>query len=84
MMVAHCVDSFFMKVVSAARVVGCGVRPCLFSASFTPASFSTFTISWFQRSSSGTGVLPGATKAYQLSASKPGKPDSATVGMPGS
>jgi predicted Zn-dependent protease len=51
---------------------GLGVRPCLFSASFTPGSFSTLTISWFQRSSSGAGVLPGATKAYQFSASKPG------------
>ena len=72
MMVAHWVDSFFMKAVSSARVVGWGVRPCLFSASFTLGSFSTFTIYWFQRSSSGAGVLPGATKAYQLSDLNPG------------
>ena len=82
-MAAHWVDSFFMKAVSSAREVGWGVRPWLFIASFTAGSLSTLTISRFQRSSSGTGVLPGATNAYQLSASKPGKPDSATVGILG-
>ena len=72
-----------MNSVSSARVVGCGVRPSFVSESRTPGSLSTFTTSWFQRSSSGAGVLPGATKAYQLRASKPGYPDSATVGMLG-
>lgn len=63
---------FFINAVSSAREVGCGVRPCLLSASLTPASFSTFTISVFQRSSKAAGVLDGATKAYQFSASNPG------------
>src|ERR1043165_4755371 len=67
----HFASSFLMKAVNSARVVGCGVRPCLFSASFMLGSLSTFTISTFQRSSIGAGVLPGATKAYQFSASKP-------------
>lgn len=72
-----------MKAANSARVVGWDVRPCFIKASVTPASLSTFTISWFQRSSRGAGVLPGATKAYQLRASNPGKPDSATVGILG-
>ena len=49
---------------------GLGLRPCLFSASFTPGSFSTLTISWFQRSAAAQGSCRGP-QAYQFSASKP-------------
>ena len=46
----------------------------------TSVALKTLTSSRFHRANTGGGVLPGATKAYQLLALKPGKRDSATVG----
>src|SRR5450759_429735 len=80
MTLAHLSDSLLIMFASSSRVPGIGVSPCLSSCSRTSGELSTLTSSLFQRSRRAGGVLPGATKAYQLVASNPGKPDSAIVG----
>jgi hypothetical protein len=60
-----------------------GVKPCSDNCLLITLSLSTATKALFHFSKITSGVLPGATKAYQLSASKPGKPDSAIVGTLG-
>jgi len=63
-------DSASMYLASSSRVPGAASRPARVSSSCTSADFKALTSSWFRRSRTGAGVLPGATKAYQLVAVK--------------
>src|SRR4051812_10187924 len=57
--------------------------PWLTSRSRTSGRASTLMISACRREMTGRGVFAGATTPYQLPASYPGRPDSATVGRSG-
>src|SRR3569832_315095 len=80
----HLSISDWVKALRSPGVPPAGCAPTLARKSCVAGSFSQAVVSSLSFAGSSGGTLAGASSAYQTLASKPGMPDSDTVGTSGS